>query len=115
MVLHRAVAMVLETEFVGATVHEQGETVGARLNVGHVDPFGLRLPHDKGLAAMSLRDFQGVLVTMTVTIVVVGMVVVKPGQVEGLPALPFVEYELPALNGAEAPRVRNAEGRPRQA
>ena len=72
-------------------------------------------PHDVGLTAAGPGNLEGVLVAVGIAVVVVGMVVVKPGQVEGLPALPFVEYELPALNGAEAPRVRNAEGRPRQA
>jgi hypothetical protein len=61
---------------------------------------------------MSPSNFQEVLVWATVAIVIVGVVVVKPGLVERLPGQAFVNEELLAVRETGSPGTGKAESRP---
>jgi hypothetical protein len=61
---------------------------------------------------MSPSNLQEVLAWATVTIVIVGMIVIKPGQVERLPGQPFVNEERVADHGTGPPGTGKAESSP---
>jgi hypothetical protein len=61
---------------------------------------------------MSPSNFQDVLVRATVTRVIVGVIVVIPGQVERLPGQAFVDEELVAVHGTGPPGTGKPESSP---
>ena len=94
------------------TVDDQRQKIRAVVQTAGIDPAHRGLPHDKTLSAVRPSDFQSVLVQATVTIVIVGVIVVKPRQMDRLPAQCFVDKELVAVHRAEPPRTGKAEGSP---
>src|SRR5436309_4228679 len=55
------------------------------------------------------------LVPMAIAVVIIGVIVVKPGQVQWPPAEPLVDHELPALDRTQAMGIRHTEGWPPEA
>src|SRR5579883_2380410 len=104
--------MVHEAEFIVTAMHEQCLPIGTAMQISDLLPLCLRLPQDEGAAAARPGDLESMLVSVAVPIVVVGVIVVEPGEIERLPAKPFVEDKLPALDGALAPGVGHAESGP---